>query len=69
MMTLRADKQQNVLWYVVFITHKIRLGHYHPKNLTSQIKISSTTPVIRAIMYWTVDTVKLLNNVVVGTGQ
>lgn len=31
--------------------------------------ICLSTPVIRAIMYWTVSSVKLLNNVVVGTGR
>lgn len=59
----------NMFWYVVLITHKGWGWLTDRKNLTSPKIICWITPVIYVIIEWTVDTVKLLNNVVVGTGQ
>jgi hypothetical protein len=60
---------RNRLMPVVNYTHQMGVAKTLRSNECRRNKISSTTPVNRDIMYLTVSSVKLLNNVVVGTGN
>ena len=58
--------------YVITCCNYYSLGveaHLANLELDKPKKLELITPVIHAIIVWTVSSVKLLNNVVVGTGQ
>ena len=54
---------------VVNTTNHLRVSEIVLGSSAAEKIICWTTPVIRDIIVWTVSSVKLLNNVVVGTGQ